>query len=94
MNATEVAVILTAIGTFASTVILALRGLRSDKTTAAEKANASLVGGYTSLIEELRDELGRLRATIEAERSAWALERAQLLAEIDDLRVVVRGMQR
>ncbi len=101
MSGAEIGVILTGLGTFAAAAIGALRALRSDKATEAERRNTSLMAGYEGLMESLREDMRRLREEHEAarqawevERRAWAEERARLSAEIAQLKSRVRELER
>lgn len=93
IGAGEITGLVLAAGTLIATVTASMRGLRTDKATAAEREDAAIVAGYAGLTAELRAEVARLRAEFEAdrrtwaaERAAWAAERASLLEEIAALR--------
>ncbi len=94
MSGAEIGVIITGLGTFAAAVIGALRALRSDKATEAERQNTNLMAGYEALMKSLREDMARLRAEHEAERKAWAEERNRMAAEIAQLKSRVQELER
>ncbi len=94
MSGAEIGVIITGLGTFAAAVIGALRALRSDKATEAERQNTNLMAGYEALMKSLREDMARLRNEHEAERKAWAKERNGMAAEIAQLKSRVQELER
>lgn len=93
MNGTEIAVLLTGLGTLVAAILGGLRELRKDKTSAAEIETARAMASQTTLIATLQAELERAREEITAARAEWRLERDELRAEVAVLRARVRELE-
>lgn len=95
----EIAAIVTALGSFFGGLILAYRGLRSDKFKREVESSAAILAGYTGIVERLQTEVDRLARRLddaerrheedlvewEVERERWRTERMTMRGRIDFL---------
>lgn len=98
-RAAELAALAAALGSFIGGLVLAYRGLRSDKFKREVESSAAILAGYTGIVERLQTEVDRLAKRLddserrheedlvawEVERERWRAERVTMRDRIDCL---------
>lgn len=91
---TEIAVVLTSLGTLLAAVFAGLRELRKDKASKAEMESARAMADQRTLIDSLQDELARVQKEFADARAEWRTERIELRAEIQELKQRVKELEK